>query len=99
MRKSIHFWTQKICIFCNVFPMNTSKLHQKSMKYDGETIYKHEIDMPMRFLMVLGSENHYFDEFLTFYFKKLKKSKIKKIIQHSTPCSKSLKKHISDAQN
>ena len=29
--------------------------------------------MPMRFLMVPGSENHYFDEFLTFYFKKVRK--------------------------
>ena len=32
------------------------------MKYDDDTIYKHEIDMPMRFLMVPGPENHYFDE-------------------------------------
>ena len=32
----------------------------------------HEIDMPMRFLMVPGSENHDFDEFLTLYFKKKK---------------------------
>ena len=28
-----------------------------------------EIDMPARFLMVPGSENHDFYEFLTFYFK------------------------------
>ena len=39
------------------------------MIYDGDTIYMHEIDMPIRFWVVPGSENHYVDEFLTFYFK------------------------------
>ncbi len=56
--------------------METSKLHQKSMEYDGKTIYKHEIDMLMRFLMVPCFENHQFDEFLSFYFKKSEISKI-----------------------
>ena len=58
----------------------------------------HEIDMLMHFFMVPGSENHYFDEFLMFYFEeKVEKSKISKTI-FLTPCSKSLNKAISDAQ-
>ena len=50
--------------------MKTPKIYQKPMKYDDDTIYKHEIDMLMRFLMALRPENHYFDELLTFAFKK-----------------------------
>ena len=38
------------------------------MIYDDKTIYMHEIDMLMRFLMVPCSENRCFDEFVTFYF-------------------------------
>ena len=33
------------------------------MIYDDKTIYKHEIYMPMHFLMDPRSENHKFDEF------------------------------------
>ena len=76
MRKSIHFWTQNIDFFWSCFPVETSKLHQKSMEYDGKTIYKHEIDTLMRFLMVPCVENHQFDEFLSFYFKKQELSRI-----------------------
>ena len=42
--------------------MNAQKLYQKSMKYDGETIYKHEIDMLICFLMVPGPQDHHFYE-------------------------------------
>ena len=44
------------------------------MIYDDKTIYIHEIDMLNRFLMVPCFENHQFYEFLSFYFKKIKKA-------------------------
>ena len=50
-------------VFWSCFPVETSKLHQKSMEYDAKTIYKHEIDMLMRFLMAPCFENHHVDEF------------------------------------
>ena len=58
--------------------MNDQKLYQKSMKYDGETIYKHEIDMLICFLMVPGSQNHNFDEFLKVYLERKKTTAIAK---------------------
>ena len=87
-----------ICFFGQVFPMNGQKLYHKSMKYDGETIYKHEIDMLICFLMVPGSQNHNFDEFLKVYFeKKIRKTRIFSFFL--TPCSKSLKRATNNAQN
>ena len=64
---------------------------------DDRTIYKHEIDMLMRFFMVPGSENHSLMSFQGFSSKKINR-KIEKYY-FSTACSKSLKKAISDAQN
>ena len=44
---------------------------KKSMIYDDKIIYIYEIYMLNRFLMVPGSQNHKFDEFLKVYFGKI----------------------------
>ena len=75
---------------------------EKSMIYDDMTIHIHEIYMLNRFLMVPGSQNHQFDEFLSFYFGKIGnfERQIKNVENYLlTTCSKSVKKTANDAQN
>ena len=72
------------------------------MIYDDKAIYIHEIYMLNRFLMVPGSENHQFDEFLSCYFGKIGnfERQIKNVENYLlTTCSKSVKKTANDAKN